>query len=249
MKRLSIVFAVLLFLPHISLAGPIPDTAQTEGADIYEVDDMRSQANVIVPDHPTPQPHNFHYAADEDWIKFYGLSDQYYTIEAGNLGADCEPIIELYYEDGTVPIEVVGLIVNNKVSIDFKCLEDGIYYLLLNNGTDGEETGYEIQVDNQDAGGLLVLVTGRVQDQVSLGGLDGVFITTNGGGAAISSQGEYDLYQKPGPWFMQAQAEGYRLYTDTLQIRAGDQIIIKDTYLNRLNYKDFMRECRSGQTD
>ena len=70
---------------------------QAEGGDIYEFDDTRRRSNVIVIDHPVPQPHNFHYASDEDWVRFYGVEGEYYTIAAGNLGADCEPVIELYY--------------------------------------------------------------------------------------------------------------------------------------------------------
>ncbi|MCK5187151.1 MAG: hypothetical protein KAR43_08460, partial [Deltaproteobacteria bacterium] len=63
---------------------------QTEGQDIYEVDNTYLQANVIVVNHATPQPHNFHYASDEDWVKFYAHriagEDYTYRIKAGNLG-------------------------------------------------------------------------------------------------------------------------------------------------------------------
>ena len=39
-------------------------------------------------------------------------------------------------------------------------------------------------MDNEDAGGLLVLITGRVQNKNSGQGIDGAFITTNEGGAS-----------------------------------------------------------------
>ena len=62
---------------------------QEEGGDIYEdpdgngiFDDDPSEANVIVVNHPTAQPHTFHHPDDVDWVKFYGLAkEENYTIE------------------------------------------------------------------------------------------------------------------------------------------------------------------------
>ena len=202
---------------------------QTGGEDIYEPDDTRPQANVIVVNHFTPQPHNFHYAADEDWVKFYGHNGENYTIEAGNLGTDCEPVIELYYEDDSIPIAIENTILINKVSMDFECPQDGKYYAMLWNktGAYGENTSYDLQVYS-GVEILPVWITGRVEDLISWAPINGAVITTNGGGAAISCYGQYDLFQVPGTWYLQASAEGYAPFTSIVEVDAMDQIIRKD---------------------
>ena len=207
---------------------------QTEGQDIYEVDDIRAQANVIVVNHSTPQPHNFHYAADEDWVKFYGLSGEYYTIEAVNLGTDCEPVIELYHEEDETPTAVDDTILNNRVSIDFECLEDGTYYVKLWNQTGVSEgdTYYDLRMYNPYWPSLLVLITGRVANLLTFEPIDGAFITTSGGGAAISVGGIYDLYQIPGTWTMEAIADGYVPFSDGISVDTSTPIIAKDVIMN-----------------
>jgi hypothetical protein len=102
----------------------------------------------------------------------------------------------------------------------------------LLNGTDGEETGYDLQVDSADAPALLVLITGRIEDQISGEGIDGAFISTDGGGSFISLGGRYDLYQKPGSWTLEVSADGYVSYFEGISIEEGDQIISKDIILD-----------------
>ncbi|MBW1823856.1 MAG: caspase family protein, partial [Deltaproteobacteria bacterium] len=214
---------------------------QTEGQDIYEVDNTYLQANVIVINHLIPQPHNFHYSDDKDWIKFYGHEGEYYTIEAGNLGTDCEPVIELY-----APIPIVeDTILNDKVTIDFECLEDGIYYvrLLSKTGAYGEDTGYDLRVDNASAGDLPALITGSVMNQLSWQGIDGALITISGGDSYFSVGGKYDLYHKPGGGLtITATAVGYADFTDTISIEAEDQIIVKDIMMTPIKTS----ECRTN---
>jgi len=201
------------------------------GGDIYEPDETREDANVIVPGHPTPQPHTFHFAADEDWVKFYGRSGEYYTILADNLKADCEPIMELYFEDDSVPITVEYSILNNTVSIDFACLEDGAYHVLLYNGTTGVETGYDLQVYYPYWPDPLVLIAGNVEEQGTQDDIDGAVITTTGGASAISVGGEYEFMQKPGDWWMNAFASGYDPFSGSLPVGTGIQFIQKDIEL------------------
>jgi hypothetical protein len=134
--------------------------------------------------------------------------------------------MELYYEDDATPIEVEGIILNNTVSIDFECLQDGVYYVKLYNVTDGEQTGYDLQIYHPYWPDLLVLITGRVEDQVTWEGIDGTLISTSGGGAAISVGGAYDLYQLPGSWTLYASAMGYAYYVDSLILNTGGPLIV-----------------------
>ena len=208
--------------------------------------EMPAQANVIVVNHATPQPHDFHDSGDEDWVKFYalttfvnpdtGVEEKYtYRIKAGNLGENCKPVIELYREDDTDnPLAIADTIAGNSVVLERELDEwgDGMYYVKVRHNPTTpyieDHTDYELQVDNEDAGGLLVLITGRVQDQTSGQGIDGAFITTNGGASAYSVGGRYDLYQKPGTWSVTATANGYLSYSNTVTVNTGGGIIPLD---------------------
>ena len=75
---------------------------------------------------------------------------------------------------------------------------------------------------------LLVLITGKVQDKVTLEPIDGAFITTSGGGATISVGGKYDLYTIPGTWTLEASADGYEPYSKEIIVEEGDVIIVYD---------------------
>ncbi len=129
------------------ISAPSEPIINQPGGDIYEdpdgdgiFDDDPSEANVIVVNHPSPQPHTFHHEDDADWVKFYGVAWENdvneqvhtYTIEAGNLGGNC-PVIQIYREDNLtvpLPIEVVHSVeVNgqNKVWFDFDCTKNGLY--------------------------------------------------------------------------------------------------------------------------
>jgi hypothetical protein len=211
---------------------------QTEGGDIYEPDDTREEANVIVVNHTTPQPHNFHYPGDEDWVTFYGLTEfvhpttgevQVYTyrIKASNLGDNCHPAIELYYEDDSIPIAVEDTKVDSSVSLELELPEDGIYYVRLFD----KDTGvwltikdYDLQVDNLDPGVLPERVYGRIEDQVSREAIHGAKITTASGGT-ISTHGEYHFMQIPGEWNMDASYSGvYNPYHTTIEVTAGHPV-------------------------
>ena len=72
---------------------------------------------------------------------------------------------------------------------------------------------------------LLILITGKVQDKVTLEPIDGAFITTSGGGATISVGGKYDLYTIPGTWTLEASADGYEPYSKEIIVGGGDVII------------------------
>ena len=221
---------------------------QVEGGDIYEdpdgddrPDDLASEANVIVVNHATPQPHNFHYPADKDWVTFYAITTYSnpqtnepvpytYRIKAGNLGENCKPLIELYHEDDLDnPIATTGdiLDVGDEVVLtrELNGWGDGIYYVKVRHNPDytyvGEHTAYELQVDNEDAGGLLVLITGKVRDRRSREGIDGAIIKTNGGGSTLSVGGSYDLYQKPGDWRLTARANTYESFTKSITVNTG----------------------------
>ncbi len=225
--------------PNIS--APSEPIINQPGGDIYEdpdgngiFDDDPLEANVIVVNYPSPQPHTFHHPDDEDWVKFYGVTTEeghVYTIEAGNLTENC-PVIELYKEGNlSEPIAVASEYpVNNKIWLDFACTKNGIYYVKLFRGNctyiEGEMS-YDLQVYDGNIG-LTALVAGKVRDSVSGKAIDGAVITSNGIGAAISTRGDYIFSEVPGNWTITARKESYASSRASLRIEAVEEYIRKD---------------------
>lgn len=201
-------------------------------ADEYEIDDMYSEANVIVINSETLQRHNFHDEGDEDWVKFYGVipegeSSFPYIIRVRNPGVNCNAVIELYEEDGITLIDSRDFSEEGEEEfLSFNCDEEGLYYVKIRNSNQdvfGEGTHYDLQIDNGAASGPLVLITGWIKDQISWEGIPGAFIRTDGGGSSISTElGYYDLYQTPGDWMLMAHKYGYGTQTKQISIGEGD---------------------------
>jgi hypothetical protein len=234
------------------ISEPSTPIINQPGGDIYEdpdedgiFDDDPLEANVIVVNHPSPQPHTFHHEDDADWVKFYGVAWENevneqvhtYTIEAGNLGVNC-PVIEIYREDNLtkpLPMHVEhSLEVNgqNKVWFDFDCTRNGLYqegayYLQVSQGNcdyiEGK-MGYDLKVYDAHQE-LTATVAGRIEDAVSGEGIDGAIITSTGGGATISTRGEYNLSEVPGNWLMTAREDRHIEASYGIHIDCSDQYI------------------------
>ena len=212
------------------------------GGDIYEPDNDESQANVIVVNHPSPQPHTLHHPDDEDWVKFYGVETEeghVYTIEAGNIGGvSCPVVIELYRENLDFVDYVSGNpVAGDKVWLDFECPQNGIYFVrVLRGGCDSVEgeMSYELKVYDVNYA-LTGLVAGKVEDLVSGAGIDGAIITSDGVGAAISTRGEYLMSEIPGSWIISAAKERYVTFRDSIMIESRDEYIRKDISMYPVN--------------
>jgi len=99
-------------------------------SDAYESDDTPEQARPVSINTTYPN-HNFHYAGDEDWLKFSGEPGRTYTIEAKNPGARSDVSIELYEADGTTKIMSANCSADNgNKSLTWdKCWQKGDYYI------------------------------------------------------------------------------------------------------------------------
>ncbi|RLF65441.1 MAG: hypothetical protein DRN30_03995, partial [Thermoplasmata archaeon] len=116
----------------IAIASWVIFAASITGAqltDEYEDDDVFTQAKVIVINAEAPQRHNFHDTGDEDWIKFYGLAGQNYVIEASNLEANCDIVIELYDTNGASLLKEQDKEGDERADelLDWNCSEEGAY--------------------------------------------------------------------------------------------------------------------------
>ncbi len=220
------------------------------GGDIYEdpdndgkYDDDSSEANVIVVNHPSSQPHTLYHPEgvdDTDWVKFYAVptaQGHTYTVEAGNLEGTY-PVIELYKEDDLIePLDVqieYPADDNDKVWFDFDCtydglFQEGIYYVKVSWGATGEgEMSYDLRVYDGWAE-LTATVAGRVEDAITGEPIDGAVITiVNGTGSALSTRGEYMISEVPGSYTMTAREDRHVDSSYGIRIDTNDQYVRQD---------------------
>jgi hypothetical protein len=221
----------------------------TAAQDAYEEDDTYLQANSIVLNDDVAQQHNFHDAADEDWVTFYGLNGYPYEINVNNPGSACNAVIELYYTDGSFMIDSRDFTDEGEEEfLSFSCLEDGFYYIQIRNhdpGVFGENTGYELKVGNPDAPPL-ILISGTVTNALTSQPIAGAIITTDAGFTAVSGAG--GMYQLPHisgyDWNIEAEAECYEFYFDPLSIPPEPPCQQKDIDMNPLEHdSDGISDC------
>jgi len=202
---------------------------ETFEPDDYEADDTPDQAGIIVlNDTRGPQRHNFHDAGDEDWIKFFGISGQVYTIEAKNLSANCDIVIELYGTDGTTSIATQDTNGDEQADeiLDWLCPQEGVYYLRYKNYSSdfyGENTEYDLQVFRPHSCSVGT-VTGTVTDGDSGEGIGHTQIRTDKGDSAISdADGAYTMavIACNAATAVIADAFGYNIYEDALTVSEG----------------------------
>ena len=121
---------IILFPINHSTAGLLLKENAVE-PDTYEEDDTFSQANVIVLN-DEPQHHNFHDAGDEDWVKFYGIDGEQYTIKVTDLRVNCDAVIELYDENGTTLLDLADdSKEGDNETLDWIRSENSVYYVKI----------------------------------------------------------------------------------------------------------------------
>jgi sugar lactone lactonase YvrE len=196
---------------------------QQVGPDVYEEDDGPSQANVIVLNDVEAQRHTFHDAGDQDWVMFYGLSGETYTIEVSNLGARCDAVIEFFRADGTTPVmdPVDGGWLGEDEVLDWLCDANGIYYVKVKHYDSdifGEDTEYDLQV-YMPIGPLPGFIVGTITNASSGNPIGGVRIKTDKKVSALSlPDGNYLMVHPPGSHSLTAEASGYENFTDTVTL-------------------------------
>jgi hypothetical protein len=107
--------------------------------DRFEPDNSKESANVIYltnPDDPNnehvkPQLHNFYSEDDQDWIKVFAVKDQTYKITVEPLkNMKCNPMIELYADDGQTLLDSVDHYFSGKEeNLSWDSEYNGVYYI------------------------------------------------------------------------------------------------------------------------
>ncbi|MGA1869867.1 MAG: BACON domain-containing protein [bacterium] len=181
--------------------------------DLFEEDDTCTLATVIVLNNDVPQQHSLHDEGDEDWVKFYGISDEAYTIKVSSLGSNCDVIINLYDTDGnTILASSNDGITGEDEILSWTCLQNNTYYVMVRHydpGVFGEETGYDLEIYRPTAF-IDGFIMGTVTDANSEKSIEGAQIRTNANASSISlPDGNYMIPHKAGTFIVTAVAPGY----------------------------------------
>jgi hypothetical protein len=211
----------------ICLVFPGGYSAAQETPDAYEPDDTFSQARVIVLNDETPQHHNFHKAADQDWVKFYGMAGETYTVKAADPGERCDIVLALYDSDGKTLLKSRddGKEGQNEI-LEWICAKNSVLYVKASQYTPdifGEGTDYNLSV-YKPVGPPVGVISGIISDRDTGTAIDGAVITTDGGGSAISADGSYILLHPAGTYKLAVNADGYTMTETTITIREGENI-------------------------
>ncbi len=208
--------------------------------DEYEEDDSYTQARVIILNNTEDQHHNFHTAGDEDWVKFYALSGETYSINVDNLGPNCDIVLQFYDTDGTTLLDSMDTIGDPQASelIEWTCSKDGIYYAKAEQydpAAFGENTEYDFRVYNP-IGPFFGFVQGFILDASSGLPIGNAVIKTDNRLTALSSpeNGYYVMIHRAGDFTLTINAPEYQSYSEAITVQ--EQAITDRTiYLNQDN--------------
>jgi hypothetical protein len=239
------VAAALTVLGARGLAGSAPLFDGVSSLDGYESDDNYLKAKPIVIN-DTVQLHNFHYAGDEDWGKFYGLAGRLYCIKTINPESRCNTIIEIYDTDGRQLLEpnfTYVTVDGEAENVEWWCTQDGIYFIRVRQ-VDwlifGEQTGYGLIVSEGTApfDGSVIGRVKAARSGASLADVKAKLMDTAGvccDSFVTNRQGRYRLLAPPGSYKIVATAPGYKNFNGTVTVRELETVI-----------KDFAMAPRAG---
>ena len=193
------------------------------GDDVYEPDDTRSGAGIIVINAPAAQHHNLS-AGDVDWVSFYGTEGGPYTVEliSHDLGGDLSVI--LYGPDDAVLDETVASPGSDRVTLTPPVGREGIYRIRVAPVDPASWTpggGYFLGV-TVEVGAFAGFVRGQVIHAVTGEPVAGARIRTAAGGSAITRpNGAYLLIDAPGTLDVSITCDGYLAEAGRIQVAEG----------------------------
>ena len=183
----------ILILSFRIFAEIIPDS--------YEADNHHTSAKVIDICNPDAQIHNFHNDTDQDWVKFYGIQSEKYTISVTDPGKNCNPAIALYFLDHNT-LTQIGKTQNTGSEGDWEemvwtCNKNEVYYVkvwTLFVMVAGDDTSYSLSVHDSSAA-TTGMIKGFITDKYLGTAVEGVIITTRFNRSAISQKfGDYRIF-------------------------------------------------------
>jgi hypothetical protein len=211
-------------------------TQAGQGADAYEEDNSADTASVCELNAIDPQHHSFHVQGDEDWVKFYGLAGELYTIETINLSTTCDTAIEVYDTDGASLLETRDGEINGvNERLDWTCPAEGVYFVrIVQMGTEYHDAvTYDLKIWHPTApdGGVIF---GVVKDADTLAVINNARIKTTDNSTALSgNSGNYRIVNpaKTGINLI-AQFTGYQTYNTTVNL-GQSELLERDILMAR----------------
>lgn len=193
-------------------------SSDTRAEDIYEPDDLSSQARVMVVDDIGSQRHDFSKALDEDWVKFYAVAGIDYEITVKDAGPNCDAVIELFGPDGTTLISRKD---DNPAGMTerlaFRADNDSLTYIKIRNYFGmryGDGTAYDLRVYRPIGPPIAGILTGRVYEYSTGTPIEDAVLRSSGGGSGISiDSGHYFLRDYNQLITVDVKADGCKPFT------------------------------------
>jgi hypothetical protein len=178
--------------------------------DIYEPDNKRDKANLIIINNDQRQQHTLHSLTDQDWFKFYANELNTYKISL-KYGSDIDPIIQIY--DQTLKF------IEEKKSGDWNAPSEGFYYFKVTDQNSTEmacrkEIQYELEINT--SGGKPTFngqIQGYIRDAIFGDPIDDVRISNSCRRNYVvpsDKNGHYILPSNTGSCELKAEKEAYK---------------------------------------
>ena len=228
---------------------------QADGKDVYEPDDSLAQAGIITVDAPNPQHRSLHSSNDADWVKFYGIKGEIYTIRTANPGTNANHVPELYNSKGEIEKSHPAILCESgkndnphiSCTMIWHCPENGIYYICVrpDSGASAQSAEYYLEIFTEKAvfpGWLKGIVT----DAITGLPVSNVRIFTSIGSSSLSRpSGHYRIVQEPYENMkVTVEADGYisRIFENITVSEGGTRIL--DIFLQPvLGGGDWVDKC------
>ena len=223
-------------------------------ADKYEPDNTWQNANIIWINGQRPgqqyewyQCHNFYHSGNVDWVKFYAVKGEWYTIDVKDVGANADPVIGIYDKDGQTLLKEVNCLRSGEPERGtFICPANGVCYARISqcekegcNIAYGEETEYTL-ILSVPVGPGEVMIYGYVRP---VGGVKDCEIGTEEESLTFIN-GFYSSPHPTGTFTLTAKADHYKPYEKTILIEdVNKQIDIT------LELKDDADQDKDGMLD
>jgi hypothetical protein len=189
---------------------------------------VHSNAEFAEPAYNRVQSHNFYHTGDEDWVCFYALEGEFYTVRVKEPGTKCNAVIGIYdrYGNLAIPEEVNDMFAGEQEDAVFQCESEGIYYARIRqskNAEYGEDTDYQLVlfIPAQDEPGYLY---GDINpSEVPRA----EFKTMDNSGMAVKSGslsypgGNYGFPHPKGNFRLMVSAVGYEDYEKDIEVKEG----------------------------
>jgi hypothetical protein len=180
--------------------------------DIYEPDNNIEQARSILISSDKSQYHNFHKKEDRDWVKFYGLNNQFYVIKVDITDIKVNARIDIFDDKGTFLVTSNNY-ADGKETINWKCMKDGIYYIKISSSNCVEKTDYALSIYLPE-GSPPAYMVGWVRDEYSAAPIRNALITVDNSFAVLSKEGgAFCLPLESGNHNLTVECDGYQAYS------------------------------------